>query len=69
MREMQENRGLQEQRSQDAGAGNSAARTKFRNAPFFSSFFALLSFLSLIWNAEFDLNSSCLDQLNNFGII
>ena len=24
---------------------------------------------SLICNAEFDLNSSCLDRLNNFGII
>ena len=44
MREMQENMGLQEQCSQDAGAGNSAAGTKFRNAPFFSSLFALVSF-------------------------
>ena len=38
------------------------------NAPF--SFVLCYSFLwSLICNAEFDLNSSCLDQLNNFGII
>ena len=35
----------------------------------FSSLFALLSFWSLICNAEFDLNSSCLDLLNNFSII
>ena len=35
----------------------------------FSSHFALLSFWSLICNAEFDSNSSCLDRLNNFGII
>ena len=36
---------------------------------YFSSLFALLSFWSLICNAEFDLNSSCLDRLNSFGII
>ena len=35
----------------------------------FSSLFALLSFWSLICNVEFDLNSSCLDRLNNFSII
>ena len=35
----------------------------------FSSLFALVSFWSLICNAEFDLNSSCLDQLNSSGII
>ena len=35
----------------------------------FSSLFALLSFWSLICNAEFDLNSLCLDRLNNFDII
>ena len=35
----------------------------------FSSHFALLSFWFLICNAEFDSNSSCLDRLNNFGII
>ena len=34
----------------------------------FSAFSALLSFLSLIYNAKFDSNSSCLDRLNNFGI-
>ena len=33
----------------------------------FLAFFALLSFWSLICNAEFDLNFSCLDRLNNFG--
>ena len=35
----------------------------------FSSFYALLSFSSLICNAEFDSNSSCLDRLNNFVMI
>ena len=34
----------------------------------FSVFSALLSFLSLIYNAKSDSNSSCLDRLNNFGI-
>ena len=35
----------------------------------FVEFSALLSFWSLICNAEFDSNSSCLDRLNNSGII
>ena len=35
----------------------------------FYSLFALLSFWDLICYDEFDSNSSCLDQLNNFGII
>ena len=35
----------------------------------FLAFFALLSFWSLIYNAELDSNSSCLDRLNNFGTI
>ena len=35
----------------------------------FSSLFALLSFWDLICTDEFDLNSSCFDRLNNFGII
>ena len=35
----------------------------------FLAFSALLSFWYLICNAEFDSNSSCLDRLNNFGII
>ena len=35
----------------------------------FSSHFALLSFSSLICNVEFELNSLCLDRLNNIGII
>ena len=35
----------------------------------FSSLFALLSLWDLICNDEFDSNSSCLDRLNNFGII
>ena len=30
--------------------------------------YALLSFRFLIWNAEFDSNSSCLDRFNKFGI-
>ena len=34
----------------------------------FVAFSALLSFWSLICNAEFDSNSSGLDRLNNFGI-
>ena len=34
----------------------------------FFVFSDLLSFLSLIYNVEFDSNSSCLDRLNNFGI-
>ena len=64
--EMQKNRGY---KMNSVGAVNSAVGTKFRNAPFFFVFFALLSFWSLICNAEFDPNSSCLDRLNNFGII
>ena len=35
----------------------------------FLLFSASLSFLRLICNAEFNSNSSCLDRLNNFGII
>ena len=35
----------------------------------FLEFSALLSFWYLICNVEFDLNSSCMDRLNNFGII
>ena len=35
----------------------------------FVAFSALLSFWSLICNVEFDSNSSCLDRLNNSGII
>ena len=34
----------------------------------FLLFSAPLSFWLLIINAEFDLNSLCLDRLNNFGI-
>ena len=34
----------------------------------FLAFSALLSFWSLICNAEFDSNFSCLDRLNNFGM-
>ena len=34
----------------------------------FVAFSSLLSFWSLICNAEFGSNSSCLDQLNNFSI-
>ena len=34
-----------------------------------SSLFALLSFWDLICNNDFDSNSSCLNRLNNFGII
>ena len=34
-----------------------------------SSVFCYSFLWSLICNAEFDLNSSCLDRLNNFGII
>ena len=35
----------------------------------FLAFYALLFFWFLICNAEFDLNSTCLDRLNNLGII
>ena len=35
----------------------------------FFVFSALLSFLSLICNVEFNSNSSCLDRLNNFCLI
>ena len=34
----------------------------------FSSVFCSSFLLALIFNVEFDLNSSCLDRLNNFGI-
>ena len=51
-----------------ARAVNSAVGTKFRRFHFLL-FSAILSSWFLIYNAEFDLNSSCLDRLNNFGII
>ena len=35
----------------------------------FLLFSAILSSWSLIYNAEFDSNSSCLDRLNKFGSI
>ena len=35
----------------------------------FLLFYAPLSSWSLIYDVEFDSNSSCLDQLNNFGMI
>ena len=38
------------------------------NAPF-SSILCYSFFWSLICNAEFDLNFSCLDRINDFGII
>ena len=50
------------------GAVNSVAGTKFRRFHFLM-FSAILSSWSLIYNAEFDSNSSCLDRLNNFGTI
>ena len=51
-----------------ARAVNRATGTKFRRFHFLL-FSAILSSWFLIYNAEFDLNSSCLDRLNNFGII
>ena len=42
--------------------------SNFLNVLHFVAFSTLLSFCSLIYNAEFDSNSSCLDLLNNFGI-
>ena len=42
---------------------------KASNSSNFLSFSTLLSFWSLICNAELDSNSSCLDRLNNFGTI
>ena len=62
---MQENRLLEEQCSQDAQCSQEKHSC---NAPF-SSVFCYSFLWSLICNAEFDLNSSCLDRLNNFGII
>ena len=47
---------------------------KFRNpakillCSIFFVFSTILSFWSLICNAEFDSNSLCLDRLNKFGI-
>ena len=62
---MQENGLLEEQCLQDAQC---SLEKHSCNAPFSSIF--CYSFLGcLICNAEFDLNSSCLDRLNNFGII
>ena len=57
------------------GRMNSGGQEQFRHFAkipvvlHFVAFSALLSLWSLICNAEFDSNSSCLDQLNNFGII
>ena len=54
---------------------NSSGQEQFRHLAkilvvlHFVAFSALLSFWSLICNAEFDSNSSCLDRLNNSGII
>ena len=50
-------------------AVNSAYRMQFRNSSHFLSFSALLSFWSLICNAELDSNSLCFNRLNNFGTI
>ena len=41
--------------------------TNFPCSSTFLAFSALLSFWYLICNAEFDLDSSCLDLLSNFG--
>ena len=47
-----------------------SARTEKHSCNAQFSFIFCYSFLwSLNCNAEFDLNSSCLDRLNNFGII
>ena len=62
---MQENRLLEEQCSQDAQCSQ---EPKFAMLHFLA-FYALLSFWSLIYNAELDSNSSCLDRLNNFCTI
>ena len=50
------------------GGRNSAAGTKFRRF-LFLMFSTILSSWFFIYNAELDSNSSCLDRLNNFGII
>ena len=55
-------------RMNSARAVNSAAGTKFCRFHFLL-FFSILSSWFLIYNAEFDSNSSCLDRLNNFGTI
>ena len=40
----------------------------FASAPI-SSLFALLSFWDMIYNDEYNLGSSCLNSLNNFGLV
>ena len=50
-----------------AGWGIVAVGCNFAMLHFFA-FSALLSFWTLICNADFDSNSSCLDILSNFGI-
>ena len=62
---MQENRLLEEQCSQDAQCSQEKHSC---NAPI-SSVFCYSFPWSLICNAVFDLNSSCLDRLKNLGII
>ena len=51
-----------------ASCENFATLQNFLLCSNFFVFFVLLSFWSLICNAEFDSNSLCLDRLNNFGI-
>ena len=48
---------------------HNARRNQNSQCSIFLAFSALLSFWSLICNAELDSNSSCLDRLNNFGTI
>ena len=48
---------------------SSLATVPLLPASFFFYFFSLLSSWSLIYDVEFDSNSSCLDRLNNVGMI
>ena len=65
----------QKQKMQEAFSQVVKISQQFRSLPnflqcsIFLAFYALLSFMFLICNAELDSNSSCLDRLNNFGII
>ena len=52
-----------------ARAGGISQVLQFPYSFTFLAFSAFLSFWYLIWNVEFDLNSSCSDRLNNFGTI
>ena len=66
MREMQENRGYM---MHSARSMHSAPKKSIHVMLHFLLFSAILSSWFLIYNAQFDLDSSCLDRLNNVGTI